>query len=281
MNDRFWIVETYLLFRGNIQRADLTRHFGVGNVTASRVLQDYANQHPSNMIYSPSHKAYVYSDGFKPSIPPKPEAALQLLGYGIFENTFSKNTCGPSSIPNLAPPLDANIVGTITRAIYSKSVIEVSYISATSGEKRRYLHPHAIFTANGTWYFRAFDENQDDGFRTFRFSRVISAKSTFKNSSINAIEDKHWTDEVTLSIAPHPNHPNKNALATDLGLSDSPVKNIKTNKVLAPFVLQELRVDCSPKGNMPPEAFYLRLMNCNEFDGQNFMSWAPGRSGKA
>lgn len=279
MNERFEIIEIYLLWKGSVQRSDLSRHFDIGSVTASRVMQAYAEKNPDNMVYSPSRKAYVYSSRFKSTTLQFSDKALSLLAYGTHTRTLDEHTCGPNIAPSIAPELKSLVASAVTRSIFLNEGIDIRYISASSGESDRVVFPHAIFKAGNNWYFRAFDRLKHE-FRTFRFNRIHDVKTvTVSQSEFEERKyDLEWCDEVTLSLAPHPQHPNPEALVFDLGLTDQPVKNVRLNKVTAPFVLQDMHVDCSPKGNMDSQTYYLRLMNHKEFDGEAFMTWAPGNS---
>jgi hypothetical protein len=279
LKNRFGVIETYILYRGYVQRADLSRHFDIGTVTATRALQAYTEKYPTNMVYSPSKKAYVHHVDFEASVPISPEFALELLAYGTYTSPLDLQTCGPSITKNLSPKLNRSIVAAITRAIYARNGIEVKYISASSGEKHRTLYPHSIFKAGSAWYFRAFD-TKNSTFRTFRFNRTVEITSSgvTPHNDAQRQNDNDWLSEVSLSLSPHPNHPNRAALATDLGLETFSVKNLRVNKVIAPFILQDYRVDCSKDGSMDPQSFFLRLMNVKEFEGDDFLSWAPGKN---
>lgn len=89
-------------------------------------------------------------------------------------------------------------------------------------------------------------------------------------------EDKEWNTTVVLTLAPHRKHKNPDALKQDLGLRDQPVHNVSVNAVIAPFVLNELRVDCSVTGELNPSQFPLQLLNREELQFIQGMHLTPG-----
>lgn len=79
-----------------------------------------------------------------------------------------------------------------------------------------------------------------------------------------------------LTLASHTKHPQKDALAMDLGLQDRPVSNITVNRVTAGFVLTDLRVDCSVDASLNPFEYHLQLMNRHELIDVKALKIAPG-----
>ncbi len=81
---------------------------------------------------------------------------------------------------------------------------------------------------------------------------------------------------ITLTVGPHPNRDNQDALREDLGLVDKPVKNIQVNEAMAGFVLIDLRVDCTKDGDLNPYEYHLRLLNRHELASVDSLAIAPG-----
>ena len=273
---RFSIIEHYLVFWGELRRAHLIKHFDIGTVSASRLISAYGDVYPTNLSYNVKRKTYVYDpELFKPAFSLEPEFALQLLSTGETIHSVPSHTYGPKQHQQRTLNVDINACAGITRAIVQSQSINVVYVSATSGEKTRRLTPISLFNGNGAWYFRAYD-GHSKSFRTFKFNRVVSVDTTSTKPSTRHIEeDDEWNASVVLSLAPHTQHPNKQALALDLGLSDKPVFNVISNSVTAGYILQELRVDCSARATLNPLEYNYQLMNYDECKEHAFMELAP------
>lgn len=90
-NYRHQVIDTYLLYWGRVQRKDLVRHLGIGNVTATRIFNDYSTKNPGERLFDPSKKAYVYTDSFSPLTIPSPESVLPLLAHGMEQKQLRKS----------------------------------------------------------------------------------------------------------------------------------------------------------------------------------------------
>lgn len=272
---RLAIVDMYLYYWGRVQRKDLSYHFDIGSVTASRVLKAYSELYPENIEFSVRDRSYVLSDAFKCAYESDPGIALMLLGYGIESRPIAKSYYGPSRVAAFSAPLIPEFVSAITRAMVAAKGVGICYVSG-SGENVRTVYPHSIFQGGAAWYFRAYDNRQKD-FRTFRFSRIVGLAETVKViKEFNKKNDIEWNTQVILTLAPHERHVARATLAIDLGLKGLPVKNISVNKAIAGFVLTDLRVDCSVSGNLDPNEFPLQLQNRSEILDVESMLLAPG-----
>ncbi|MES9868040.1 MAG: WYL domain-containing protein [Candidatus Thiodiazotropha sp. LLP2] len=277
---RLAIIDLYLAFTGQVQRSDLIHHFDIGTATASRSLKKYRSQYPDNIDYSVSDRAYISSPGFSPAYQHETDAALRLIAFGQETTQINSPRYGISSPVTLTASIDLHSAQTITSAIVSGALVSMAYSSSSSGNRERMVAPHAIFESGGTWYFRCHDLDNRD-FRTFRFSRVKSAKAvdaSMHKPSLGPTDDREWLSVITLTVGPHPNRENQDALRKDLGLVDKPVKNIQVNEAMAGFVLIDLRVDCSKDGNLNPHEYYLRLLNRHELVSVGSLAIAPGFS---
>jgi len=275
---RLATIDLYLAFTGRVQRSDLMRHFDIGIATASRSLKEYRSLHPDNINYSVSDRAYLSSSEFTPAYTHDTNAALRLIAFGQETTNISGPRYGIASPSSLTASIDMDCARVITRAIVSRGLVNMTYSSGSSGNRERTVAPHALFESGGTWYFRCHNLEKDD-FRTFRLSRVKSAEvvdeSEYKKSSASS-NDPEWNAMVTLTIGPHPNRGNQDALREDLGLINKPVKNIQVNTAMAGFVLIDLRVDCSKEGDLNPYEYHLRLLNRHELISVDSLTIAPG-----
>ena len=274
---RLHIIDLYLQFWGKVRRQDLTKHLDIGLVTASRILKEYAEQYPENLVYSVRERAYVWSSTFTPQQGIAAEHALEILAYGRQSVTLTGKRYGPVNV-SFIPSLKASLVEAVTRAMVGRHGVCICYISGTSGASVRTVYPHAVFKSGGIWYFRAYD-SKNDGFRSFRFNRVDSTPSDELHPLTQGAYSEHdhsWNQNVILSLGPHSKHPKPDALRLDLGLVERPVSNLIANEVTAPFILIDLRVDCSIGAEMNPYEYPLQLMNRAELCEIEGMAIAPG-----
>lgn len=276
---RFRTIDLYLQYWGKFRRQDLNRHHDVGNVTATRIIGRYAGLYPKNIHYSVNQRAYVWTEAFCPALPTPAETALSLMAYSEILREIDQPCYGPEQVL-MTPELPIETTAAITRAIIAGSEATFTYTSGTSGSDTKRFMPHAIFRSGGVWYVRGRDMSKDkDPFRTYRFNRIgkiLSQEITLNDHQSEVFDDTQWSHPVTLTLAPHTNHPKAEALKLDLGLLDRPVRNISTNAVLAPFVLTDLRADCSKDGVLNPYEYPLRLMNRAELSDIQGMIIAPG-----
>lgn len=275
LDKRLQTIETYLLFFGRISRHNLIDHFDFGTATASRLLKAYNNSFPNNLSYDVHKRTYVITDTFVVAYPHDIEQSLKLFAYGESSKNLNSHTLITSGIARLNYIImDINVVSAITRSIISNSGINAKYISVSSGEQEKKLLPKAIFCSSNYWYVRALDmTGKDYVYKTYKLNRFLTAQSTVLSS--NKVDDD-WVTDISLTIAPHNQHPSPKALAVDLGMVNKPVINITTNKILAGFYLSDKRVDCSDDFSLSPYMFPFMLMNKHELSEFESLKIAPG-----
>lgn len=275
ISKRLALIDQYLLFQGQVCRANLIKHFGIGIATASRTLKEYQIKYPGNMDYSLSARSYVAAKQFKPAYKHDVDRALALIAFGLDIREVEEARFGQAQLTPFSV-LSSEIVSGVTRAMVKEEPIEIEYASGSSGLTKRTVMPRALFQGGGVWYFRAFDTLRTE-YRTFRLNRVRSVGATQRVLEHSPeVLDTEWEKQVTLTLAPNPKRENQEALREDLGLIDKPVQNITTNAVTAGFVLIDLRVDCSSDGSLDPFEYHLRLMNLHELQSVDSMDIAPG-----
>lgn len=273
LKQRLESIDMYLLFYGRVNRGVLVDHFNIGTATASRSLGEYISRWPENAKFIAGKAGgYFHSETFRPAFKHDANKALRLLCTGSFEQQLRNPTYGPQA-QGFTRQLEPGIVAPITRAMVVNAAVRIVYISGSSGQGSRVVHPRSVFFGAGAWYYRAYDENHGE-YRTFRFSRTFETVVT--KSKETPSEDVEWSSEVVLSLAPHTRHSNPDAHAMDLGMADQSVSNITTNPVVAGFTLTDMRVDCSEHGSLDPFEYPLRLMNRDELETVASMAISPG-----
>ncbi|WP_067516744.1 transcriptional regulator [Endozoicomonas ascidiicola] len=269
------IIDFHLSFYGRLKRTDLMAHGEISVATASRALSEYRGRFPSHFNYNANQKAYLATEDFIPVFSHGPEDALRYLAYRQVERIVSKvHEADLNRLPTLSTTLSVENVRKITTALTLSRAISLDYYSASSNRNERLIQPLAVFESAGAWYFRVYDFDAV-GFRTFRFSRVLSAKQLATTPSKVPI-DTEWEEQVVVTLMPHPKHPNPEALKLDLGLTDKPVCNITTRKALVGYLLNALHVDTSHDADLPPNEHQLYLANRHELSDVPSLAIAPG-----
>lgn len=270
---RLELIDMHLFFYGRINRGILVEHFNIGTATASRTLREYIERWPENaQLIAGKSGGYFYKDSFEPAFNHDTNKALHLLCTGGVVQQLCVQNYGPP-VPAFTKLLDAALVAPIMRAMVARGAVKIAYVSGTSGQDTRVVHPRNIFYGGGAWYYRAYDEIHGE-YRSFRFSRTLTVTASKGNHIPGG--DCEWNERAILSLAPHNRHPNPEIHAMDLGMTDKLVTNILTNAVVAGFVLTDLRVDCSVHGSLDPYEYPLRLMNRDELEAVESMAIAPG-----
>lgn len=274
MSLRLEQIDRFLCFYGRVSRDMLVEVLGISTATASRSLREYCSVHPKSIkLVSGQSGGYRVSDNFIAKVNYDAEAALQLICNGTITNTINIPTYGPEHTAIRRVGLRTEIVAPITRAIVSSSAASIAYTSGSSGVTERIVHPSHVFSGGGAWYFRAFDEKSAE-YRTFKFSRVTAARDCEQIAPV--IEDSDWKKVVILTIIPHDKHPHPEANALDIGVMKGRVQNVQSNAVIAGFLLNDLRVDCSAGGSLNPLEYPFRLINLHELVDIGSMKIAPG-----
>jgi hypothetical protein len=280
-NSKIEAIDLYLLFRGRVNRKDLIIHFDIGTATASRALKEYRDFAPQNLTYLPEKRVYVASNEFMPAFQHEVNRALTLLAYGEDLRTMNiNNGYLMPKVPVIGQGIEWKLVHGLTRAFTENKQARIRYHSTGVGGLERIVYPHSIFEIGSVWYFRAGEVEKSNGeiaFKTFRFSRLVSSEViNISDPRLVVNDDIAWTREVTVTIGPNPKHNSVEALRSDLGLNEHPVKNIYVKEALVGMILSNLRVDSSEEGILNPFEYQLRLFNRIELLGIHGMVVAPG-----
>ncbi|QOL25663.1 WYL domain-containing protein [Thalassotalea sp. LPB0316] len=271
------LVDFLLMFTGKVNRNELMEIADISIATATRTLTQYRKEFPKNIEYNVGKKRYEASEQYQPVFEHDCYSALRAVAYGQrLEPTKLQATIGPKLTPNITANLDPLLVSVISRAIFFKKALRVSYVSSTKSDrnKERLIAPIAIFESRNNWYVRVCDVLDNSTYKNFKLVRFESAVcEDFPNV---LPDDTEWSNLITLTIGPHIKHPNPEALKLDLGLTEKPVMNITVSEALAGFALTELGVDCSLGACLNPYHFQYCLLNRHELINIDSLILAPG-----
>lgn len=277
LKDPMEAIDFLVAFTGKLSRKELVSLADITNATATRWISGFIDKYPDwlsfeNKIYKPTDR-YIFDELFSHN----PEAGLNFLAYGVIQRSIvgAKIYCG--SIPNIRDnaQLNAEVVATICRAICRTETLSIIYNSTTSGKTQRNIKPHSIFYAGSQWYLRSLStSNGISDFRTFKFSRVISAKfcENIIESRLDASDDTEWNTFEVLSICPHPEHKEREPLLNDMGISGDSVRNYKIRKILVPHFLIDNHIDFSKYHIQDPNSHPYWLANLGDLSGLAFLA---------
>jgi hypothetical protein len=275
-DDRYRFIDFLLLFKGRLSRSELVKRFAIGEATASRTISGFLKVYPDVVEYLGPRKGYAVKKGFSPAYQHNAKEGLRYIASGVLHQTIEIE-CYGATHHNLQRQLDVECVSAITRAIISQHEVSIQYVSATSGAKTRSVVPHAVFTAGGAWYFRAYDVSTYE-FKTFKFTRLAAAYTIGKAESAKHLSkrDDAWYRMRIVKLTPHPRNPSPDAQWLDLDVKDGHVKELLVSEACLGFVLTDLRVDCSKGNKLGCYEYPLVLKNREELKGIDSMSIAPG-----
>ena len=275
--ERLAFLELRAFFTGELRRGDIESRFGVKPAAASRDLSSYRELAPSNLDYDAPARCYRPSSIFKPVFEFSTERVLAWLLQGFGDGLDLKlRQAAPCEGPGMLVKPDLDVLATITRALVAKKALRVTYLSLTSGSKRRELVPVALADNGLRWHVRAFDRDRNR-FGDFVLTRIAKAQEiegeVLDSEQIGA--DEQWARMVELELVPHPGVEWPKAVEADYGMTDG-VLRIKSRAALAGYVLRRWAVDSSPDHSLDPASHHLWLSNPPTLYGVESAALAPG-----
>lgn len=275
---RLSFIDFSLLFKGSINRKELTEKFEMGMANATRDLALYKELVPENIDFDAKDRTYLQAKTFSPLFNYNSKQTLAKLAHkisdgfdGVLEIPF------PIDAPHQLNVPDIFIVAKIVQAILKQKTISIIYTSLTSGSKARTIVPHTIIDNGLRWHVRAFDRNTNS-FRDFVLTRI--SKVTIKAEGIQVEEDKledhQWMRVMPLQLVPHPNNVEfPTAISLDYGMENN-VLELNVRAAMAGYLLRRWNVDCTKDASLKGGEYHLWLRNTQTLYGAENLSIAPG-----
>lgn len=275
-DDRYRFMDFLLVFKGRFNREEIVRRFSIGEATASRSIAAFLEAYPGVLDYLGPRKGYKAKSGFTSRHSHDSLAGLRYLASGTLHQKIDVKNYGGTEY-NLHKTLNVASVSAITRAVVNQYEVSIQYVSTSSGAKTRNIAPHAVFSAGGTWYFRAYDFSSYE-FRTFKFSRLESAidMGQVESSKYLGKRDDAWHRMRIVQLVPHPKNPNPDAQLLDLGIRAGEIRELMVSEACLGFILNDLRVDCSKGNKLSWNEYPLSLKNRDELANIESIVFAPG-----
>ncbi|MDQ0080983.1 hypothetical protein J2W35_001320 [Variovorax boronicumulans] len=206
---RLEFIDFRLQWDGRINRADLTRFFGISIPQASADLARYQELFPGNTRYSPSDKYYLTLDthrpGFQTSGARQYLAQLLALDRGILapQDAFFGRMPPMASVPVPSRTVDELTLKALVRAVTESGMLEVEYQSVTREESTmRDISPRAFGHDGMRWHVRAYCHLRNK-FQDFVIGRILRVGRATK-STVSSLIDVEWDRELSLILEPHP-----------------------------------------------------------------------------
>jgi len=275
---RLSFIDFSLLFKGSINRKELTEKFEMGMANATRDLTLYKELAPQNIDFNAKDRTYLQAKNFKPLFSYNSKQTLAKLankisdGFdGVLEIAF------PVDAPHQLNVPDIFIVAKIVQAILKGKAISIIYTSLSSGSKAREIVPHTIVDNGLRWHVRGFDR-KSGSFRDFVITRI--SKVTIKDNEVESFEeeinDHQWVRMMDLSIVPHPNNVQyPQAIMMDYGMENGVLK-LKVRAALVGYLLRRWNIDCSKNADLQGGEYQLWLRNRITLYGAENLILAPG-----
>tara|TARA_R110000772_G_scaffold74498_1_gene162199 strand:+ start:13849 stop:14757 length:909 start_codon:yes stop_codon:yes gene_type:complete len=275
---RLSFIDFSLLFKGSINRKELTEKFEMGMANATRDLTLYKELASENIDFNAQDRTYLQSKNFQPLFSYNSKQTLAKLankisdGFdGVLEIAFPVNAPHQLNVP------DIFIVAKIVQAVLKGKAISIIYTSLSSGSKAREIVPHTIIDNGLRWHVRGYDR-KTNSFRDFVLTRI--SKVTLLDKQVEefetAIEDNQWMRKMDLHIVPHPtNVQYPQAIELDYGM-DKGMLRLTVRAALVGYLLRRWNVDCTENGSLKGGEYQLWLRNRQTLYGAENLAIAPG-----
>lgn len=258
--ERLSFIEARLYFLGELRRQDVTSRFAVASVQASRDISVYKQLAPKNLVYDYRGKIYLPSDRFKRVFDLSTESILWWLKSGLGDGVPHPQGLATESVPNLVVP-SSHQLALVTRAIYRNRVLEIQYLSLSSGGRTRQIVPHALVETGHRWHVRAFDRD-NQRFSDFVINRIRDGHLLSEAGDSHEIpaNDEQWQRIVSLVITPHPRLKHPASVEADYGMTEGQLQ-IDCRAAMVGYLLRRWNVDATQDRSLSADEFHLALAN--------------------
>jgi hypothetical protein len=275
--ERLAFIDFCLQFVGQMSRADLISHFGIGLASSSRDLTLYKELAPSNLVLEHKTKQYYRTNEFQPAFTHSPEAVLTSLcrGFGDGLSNGSQPSKHCLDATRLIHP-DSSLIATLMRAINSKKAVLCDYVSLSSGESHREIVPHSIANNGQRWHVRAFDCKTNE-FRDFVCTRLQNVSEIHQPVSENKLakNDVSWNNIINIELSVHPSIEHKKAIELDYNMADG-VLRLEVREALLGYLMRQWNVDCTKNASLVGDEYHLWLSNINKLENVASMTISRG-----
>lgn len=279
--DRLAFIDLRLRFLGDVGRQDIVGRFDVKVAAASRDLAQYRALEPRNLAYDAKAKLYRPSQWFVPLFDFSAERVLMWLTqcFGDTEPVRMKSAL-PFADTALHGSENLDVLSVLTRAIYSRGAVDVTYRTLSSGLTTREIVPFALADTGLRWHVRAFDRRHGE-FGDFAIGRIEEARAIPGEAKDHERQehDIQWNRVTELELVPHPaNVQHPDTIEAEFNMQDG-VRVVRARAAMAGYLLRRWNVDCTEDHSMKGGVFHLWLRNRQALYGVTNLGHAPGYDG--
>jgi predicted DNA-binding transcriptional regulator YafY len=270
---RLEFIDFRLYWEGRVNRADLTREFGISVPQASLDLTRYQQLAPANMTYDKSAKTYLASPEFRPSFF-KPDAdaylnSLRSISDEIVtpEQTWLSRIPAFAALPAPRRSTNADHLRAILAAIRSNAALHIRYQSMARPDPTwRWISPHALGFDGFRWHARSLC-HIDRTFKDFLLPRVLDIGESGPSEG-SGTDDRLWNQILTLRIGPHPalTPAQRRAVELDYGMKKGTLE-LSVRAALTYYARKRLGLD-RPPDSVRPQDQQIVLENADEVDAE-------------
>lgn len=258
---RLEFIEFRLYWDGRVNRADLTRQFGVSTPQASADLSRYQDLAPGNMVYSPREKCYLPAESFRPRFF-APDAGRYLTFLeGLNTGVIAREDAWLSTIPatgvvpipsrRVAPAILRAFVGAVRR----RRAINILYQSMSAHRPEpiwRWITPHAFGFDGMRWHVRAFCHIESK-FKDFILSRCVEVGAE-GDPGAPPEQDHQWNAffEVVLIANPDLSEPQRRIIEQDYDMTGGRLA-LPVRASMLYYLEKRLRLDIAAVKDRPQE----------------------------
>ncbi|GAA3923804.1 WYL domain-containing protein [Litoribacillus peritrichatus] len=244
---QFQFIDLVLAYEGEISNARIRERFDLANVQASRIISSYKEAYPNNIELKSGKGRGNYSIG-KDFIPMHSK-----LTIGNYFNTLSseKVHCPFEKVEFDFTNIKPSTFRLLHQSISSKQTLNVFYRSMRQPEGSwRMIYPTAYVFAGKRWHIRAYDDDSQE-YRDFNIARIEKIEPGIVVSELPP--DEYWKSYVELTILPHPELSESQALLIrDELFSGAASRKVTTRKALVQYVIRELELATDLESDKPP-----------------------------
>ena len=276
--DRLAFIELRLRFIGEIRRHDLVSRFGIQAAAATRDIGQYRELASRNLDYDTKGKVYVRSEWFRPVFDFPADRVLTWLSQGFGDSEpLRLRTLVPCEGATINTNLDLELLSVLTRCIYRKSAVEISYRALSSGLTTREIVPFALANNGLRWHVRAYDRRSKE-FRDFVLARIADAHfvPNLVQEHETSAQDIQWNRIAELELVPHPaNVQHPDTIESEYGMENG-VLRMRVRAARAGYLMRRWNVDCTEDHSLKGAEFHLWLRNRQALYGVTNLVLAPG-----
>lgn len=253
---RFAIIESLLLWEGQISNERVRDVFGIQKVQASRVLGEYVSYNPEHI--DSKTKRSPYRANFQIS-PKHSSGSIEEYLTATKAINNADNIILDARYDLTTPSVE--VISHISQAIRSKSGLKINYLSMTNPKGlERVIYPHTIVRAGRRWHVRAWCGEKHE-YRDFVIGRIKSALIVDDLPLSPIPSDTDWNTKIDLIIGAHPLLSSVQLEVIRYEFFNGEIaRKLEIRSCLLQYVIQDIRASIDYKKELPPE-YQLAVLN--------------------